>query len=140
MDRQTSIEITRSGDIGIIRIAGRLATGADGDYIDEIAQKIKGLRCRRLIADLRELTSIGSAGVGFLVDLHASIVRRTAGSESGNLVVVGPSRRVLEVLKLTGLTRIMPITEDVEAALELCVPAQDVPAQDKVRTAGSSPE
>jgi anti-anti-sigma factor len=135
VDRQTSIEVTRKGDIGLIRIAGRLATGADDDYIDEIAQEIKGLGCRRLIADLRELTSIGSAGIGLLVDLHASVVRRTPGSDSGSLVVAGPSRRVLEVLKLTGLTRIMPVTEDVEAALKLCVAVSE-----KVRTAGSSLE
>jgi anti-sigma B factor antagonist len=135
LNRQASIEIKQTDDICIIRITGRLATGADEGYIDSKALDIKRLGCRQVIADLSELESVGSAGLGLFVDLHSSVLRRSSESNPGRFVLSAPTKRVLDVLKLTGLTRIIPVTQDLESALKLCGAAPG-----KVRTAGSSQE
>jgi anti-anti-sigma factor len=114
--RQLLVEIEQRDDICIVRISGRLATGADADYLGTKSREIKSLGCRNLVADIRELDSIGSSGIGFLVDLLTSITKDSAG----RFVLAGPSPRVLEVLTLTGLSAIIPIAEDLAAGLAFC--------------------
>jgi len=109
-------EIEQRDDICILHIGGRLASGADADFLWMKAQEIKSLGCRKLIADICDLDSIGSAGIGFFVDLHTSTTKDTAG----RFVLAGPSRHVLEVLALTGLSTIIPTAEDLPAGLAFC--------------------
>jgi anti-anti-sigma factor len=116
--RPLLVEIEQRDDICIVRISGRLATGADVEYLGMKIRAIKSLGCRKLVADIYELDSIGSAGIGFFVDLLAWATKDSAG----RFVLAGPSRRVLEVLTLTGLSKIIPLTADLAAALALCAP------------------
>ena len=121
MTQQVLFEIERRDDVCIVRISGRLAAGADSDDLQGKVQEIKSLGCNKLIADIRELDSIGSAGIGFLVDLHTSMAK-VAG---GRFVLAGPSPRVLEVLALTGLTKIISMAKDLPAALAFCAREDD---------------
>ena len=75
VNRETLFEIVQKDDVCIVHISGRLATGAVGDYLGMKAQAIKGLGCRKIVADIRELDSIGSSGIGFFVDLHTSTTK-----------------------------------------------------------------
>jgi len=128
--RQMVFEIEQRDDICVVRISGRLATGADADYLQMKAREIKSLGCRNLIADIGELDSVGSAGLGFFVDLYTSTTRNS----NGRFALAAPSPRVLEVLALTRLSTIIPIVEDLSAGLAYC--AGD---KDKARHATSSP-
>jgi len=114
--RQAVFEIEKKNDVCIVRISGRLATGAGADQLRTKAQEIKRVGCSKLIADIRELDSIGSAGIGFFVDLHTSMTKEIAG----RFVLVSPSPRVLEVLALTGLSTVMEIVKDLETGLAYC--------------------
>ncbi len=109
-------EIEQRGDVCVVRISGRLATGASADHLLTKAQAIKSLGCSKLIADISELDSIGSDGIGFFVDLHTSTMKNIAGC----FVLASPSARVLEVLTLTGLSTIIPIAKDLAAAFAYC--------------------
>jgi len=109
-------EIEQRDDICLLRISGRLASGADADYLQMKAREIKSLGYPKLIADISELDSIGSAGIGFFVDLHTSMTKEIAG----RFVLVSPSPRVLEVLALTGLSTVMEIVKDLETGLAYC--------------------
>ena len=128
MTRPMIFETAQRDDICVVRIGGRLATGADADCLRMKAQEIKSLGCRTVIADIRELDSIGSEGLGFFVDLYTSMTKDTAG----RFVLAGPSPRVLEVLALTGLSMKIPIVEDLAAGLTYCVQEEN-----KVRDAQS---
>jgi len=110
------LEIEQRKDTCIVRISGRLATGEDAGRLHMKARAIKSLGCHNLIADIRGLDSIGSEGLGFFVDLYTSIMK----SAAGRFVLAGPSPRVLEVLVLTRLSTIMPIVNDLAAALSYC--------------------
>ena len=115
MNHQATFEIVQDGEICIVRIAGRLATGADDDYMRAKAIEIKGLPCGKLVVDISQLDSTGSTGLGFFVDLFSWITKRTPQG----FVLAGPSPRVMEVLKLTGISGILQITQDLEGALAL---------------------
>lgn len=110
------IELEQRGDIGIVRISGRFATGADYEYVATKTRAIKSLSSRNLIADICELDSIGSEGIGFFVELHASITKKSGG----RFVLAGPTPRVLEVLTMMRLPPIIRIAANLEAALDLC--------------------
>jgi len=127
--RPAVFEMEQRGDICVVRISGRLATGADGDCLRTNAQAIKNSGCSKVVADICELDSIGSEGIGFFVDLHKSTAKDTAG----RFVLASPSPRVLEVLSVTGLATVIPIVEDLAAGLAYC--AQE---KDKAQHAGSS--
>jgi anti-anti-sigma factor len=114
--QQIVFEIEQRGDVYIIRIGGRLATGANIDLLQTKAQTIKSLGCTKLIADICELDSIGSEGIAFFVDLYKSTTKDIAG----RFVLASPSPRVLEVLTLTGLSTIIPFVNDLAAALTYC--------------------
>jgi anti-anti-sigma factor len=116
VSRKLFLEIEQRDGICIVRISGRLATGADADYVANKAQAIRTMGCRRLIVDIQELDSVGSAGLGFFVDLHTHITKAT----DGLFVLAGPSPRVLEVLTLTGLSAVIPLAADLATGLALC--------------------
>jgi anti-anti-sigma factor len=79
--------ITLSGEIDLALRAGL-----------EFAAQEAIVRARPVRVDLSEVTFMDSAGVAFL----AALVR--AGSEAGwRLTIIGPSRRVMETLTMTGL-------------------------------------
>jgi anti-anti-sigma factor len=125
--RPAVFEIEKENDVCIVRISGRVATGAGVDKLRTKAQEIKRMGCSKLIADIRELDSIGSAGIGFFVDLHTSMTKDIAG----RFVLVGPSPRVLEVLALTGLSTVIHIVKDLEAGLAYCAREEGTQQQGK---------
>jgi anti-anti-sigma factor len=127
--RHIVFEMEQQDDICVIRISGRLATGADDECLQMKAQEIKSLGCNKLIADIRELDSTGSSGISFFLDLYKSLTKDTAG----RFVLASPSPRVLEVLALTGLSTVIPIVDDVAEGLAYCSLEDD-----KARHAGSS--
>ncbi|HWE49011.1 MAG TPA: STAS domain-containing protein [Bryobacteraceae bacterium] len=114
-----SFEILQRDGIGIVRISGRFATGTDYAFVMEQTRLIKGMNCDKVIADVSEMDSAGSEGIGFFVELHASMARKPGGL----FVLAGPAPRVLEVLTLCGLIPIIRITADFDAALALCAAA-----------------
>ena len=107
-----------------------MATGADTDNLPAKLREIKDLGCRKVIADIGELDSIGSAGLGFFVDLYTS----TTKNATGRFALAGPSPRVMEVLALTRLSTVIPIVEDLSAGLAWCSDEED-----KAQHAGQSP-
>jgi anti-anti-sigma factor len=111
------IDIRQDKEICTVRISGRLATGAHDELLQARAREIKGLGCGNLLLDIRDLRSVGSSGIGFFVDLYASM--RTNG---GNLVLAGPSPHVQRVLALTRVSTIIPTVADLAAAMAFLTP------------------
>ena len=112
MTRQMDLEIEQRDDVCILRISGRLGSGAEADHLRVKVQEIKAQGCRKIIADICELDSIGSGGIGVFVELHISMQ-----GNGGRFVLASPSRRVLEVLGLTGLKAIIPMACDLAGGL-----------------------
>lgn len=107
------IEIERQDGVCILRLKGRFVTGADLDHVRAKADEIKSQNCGKMLADLREVTAIGSMGIGFLVGIYTSVTK----NPGGRFVLVGLHRRVREALDLTRLSAIIPIAGDIASGL-----------------------
>jgi len=109
----TVIEIERQGDVCVLRCRGSLLAGLDADYVQAKIEDIKQLKCTRVLADFRNVPSIGSAGIAFIVGVYTSIVK-TAG---GRFVLTGPAPLVQRVLDITKLSSVIPVAPDVGSGL-----------------------
>ena len=107
------IELNQIDDVCIVRCEGRIATGADPDYLRGKLDEVKRLACRKVLVDFREVVSVGSTGIGFVVAIYSSVTK----NPDGRFVLVGAQPRVREVLDLTRLSTILPMAGDIASGL-----------------------
>ncbi|HTD43184.1 MAG TPA: STAS domain-containing protein [Bryobacteraceae bacterium] len=107
------IELEQKDDIVIVRFQGRIATGADSEYLGTKLEEVRNRRSDKVLADFREVTSIGSTGIGFVVAVYTSVTKMPGG----RFVLMGANSRVREVLELTSLSTIIPLADDMKSGL-----------------------
>ena len=96
----------------VFRLTGRMTLGM---RLREIESKITDAAdsgVERLILDLSGIDYLDSAGLGALMILYGNMKLR-----GGQLRLVAPAAKVLNVLKLTHTDSILPIDPNLEAAL-----------------------
>jgi len=96
----------------VFRLTGRMTLGM---RLREIEAKISDAAdngVQKLILDLSGVEFIDSAGLGALMILYGNMKVR-----GGQLRLVSPAPRVLDLLKLTHTDSILRIEENLEAAL-----------------------
>lgn len=108
------VEIEKRGDICVLRLHGRFATGKDSSYLRGKTLEVKNTGCSRVLADFTQVEYLDSTGIGFLIEIFTSVLNNAAGS----FVLANLNRRVREVLELTRLANVMPIYSSEEAAFE----------------------
>jgi|SRR5271165_1250695 len=119
------VEIEKHGDICLLRLHGRFATGKDSSYLRGKSDEIKNSNCSKVLADFSEVEYLDSTGIGFLIGIYTSVTK----SPAGQFVLCNLNRRVREVLELTRLANVMPIYPNEEAASEALSKAQSVSAK-----------
>jgi anti-anti-sigma factor len=119
------IEIDQQKDVCILRCAGRLVAGPDIGYIQIKIDEIRKLECNVVVADFREVISIGSVGVAFIVAVYTTIVRRPGG----RFVLTGANALLQRVLDLTHLSGMIPQACDLASGLAI-LRAESMSCQD----------
>ena len=109
------IEIERENDICILRLSGRFATGDDHEYLRAKSDEIRALNCPKVLMDLRQVVSMGSTAIGFVVGIYSSVLK----NPGGHFVMVGAAPRVREVFDLTRLSSVIPSASDVPTGLAI---------------------
>ena len=107
------IAIEHGDQVCVLRLSGHFRSGEYLDYVRDKLDEIKSHDCSKMLADLRELQSIGSTGMGFIAGVYVCITKRTGG----RFVLVGANLRVREVFDLTRLSSIIPIAEDLPSGM-----------------------
>jgi anti-anti-sigma factor len=107
------IELEQKDDIVIVRFQGRIATGADSEYLGTKLEEVRNRHSDKVLADFREVSSIGSTGIGFVVAVYTSVMKMPGG----RFVLMGANSRVREVLELTSLSTIIPLADDMKSGL-----------------------
>jgi anti-sigma B factor antagonist len=102
---------TVAGDITVVALKGRLTLGNTLRTLEDQVAKIAG-QTPKLILDLGEIDFVDSAGLGMLVTSAGAA--RTAGHE---LVIAAANERVRNILKMTGVDRVLNLAPTREAAL-----------------------
>ena len=108
-----TIELDRDDEVCVVRVKGRFVTGADQDYMRRKADEIKSQHCPRVLVDVRDVTAIGSMGIGFLVSVYASVTK----NDGGRFVLVEAGQRVQEALTVTRLSTVIPMAADSVSGL-----------------------
>jgi anti-sigma B factor antagonist len=119
------VEFQKHGDICILRLHGRFATGQDSAYLRNKTDEIKNCGLSKVLADFSQVEYIDSTGIGFLIGIYTSVLK----NQTGRFVLANLNRRVREVLELTRLANVMPIYPNEEAALEALRQGQSVSAK-----------
>lgn len=101
------------GDVCVVRLEGRFATGLDSDYLRGKVDELKRLASKKVVADFSQVSYIDSTGIGFLISVYTSITK----DGNGRFVLASPNRRVKEVLQLTKLYTILIAYPDVPSAI-----------------------
>src|SRR5271166_4388103 len=108
------VDLEFRGDVCIIRLRGRFATGQDKSYLRDKTNEIKASGLTKILGDFSDVSYIDSTGIGFLIGVYTSIIK----SQDGMFVLAGVNHRVREVLELTRLTTIFSTYPDEASALE----------------------
>jgi len=94
----------------VLRLQGRFVTGSDAE-LTSAQSLLREAGIVNAVIDLSAVPYVDSTGLGFVVELHKSIVGR-----GGQLFLAGANQRVREVLQITRIGEIIPQFEDVEDA------------------------
>ena len=107
------IELSQIDDVCIMRCEGRFTTGSDPEFLRRKADELKKFKCAKVLVDFRDVVSVGSTAIGFLVAIYSSVTK----SPEGRFVLVGAQPRVREVLDLTRLSSILPLAGDIASGM-----------------------
>ena len=107
-----SASIRQSGSVSLLDLSGRLTSFEMGALSDAIARLLKKGR-KNIVLNLSGLEYLDSSGIGELARNYVSVAK--AG---GQMIVVGLSSKVEEILKVTQLYRVVPEFPSEEEAVE----------------------
>ncbi len=106
MQKALKIEI-RNDDaksVVVVHFDGDLDTVGYSDVKDEINEFIKTFKKDFLVFDFHKLKFINSEGIGYLMEIHAHLVKTNQ-----KLVLIGPNAHVQDVFSAIGITTIIPV-------------------------------
>jgi len=107
------VSIRESGDVTILDLRGRSTIdGGESQLLSLQLQKLLATGVRKLLLNLGDLTQVDSTGVSIIVKTYVSV-----RGQGGDLRLLRPGGRVLEVFRTLHLLEIVPTFEDETQAL-----------------------
>lgn len=113
MTAQSPWELEFSHDICILHLKGHLKAGLRIEDLSAVKKEMVARNCTRLLVDVGAMLAICSSEVGFLAGLYSSIAK----IPNGRFLLIGPNRRVRQVLDITRLSTIIELAPDLESGL-----------------------
>jgi anti-anti-sigma factor len=107
------VEFENQGDVCVLRLQGRFATGQDSAYLRGKTEEIKNSGFSKVFADFSQVDYIDSTGIGFLIGIYTSVLKNA----EGRFVLANLNRRVRDVMELTRLANVIPIYPSEQSAL-----------------------
>jgi anti-sigma B factor antagonist len=107
------ISTRESGDVSILDLRGRSTIdGGETELLSNQLRRLVSNGVRKVLLNLADLTQVDSSGVSIIVGTFVSLKR-----QDGDLKLLRPSGRVLEVLTVLHLIEIIPSFQDEAEAL-----------------------
>jgi anti-sigma B factor antagonist len=98
------------GEIVLVKVSGYIDAHTFEELENEIQSKFSSNQYK-LIIDLSDVPYISSAGAGVFIGAFPQ-----AQENDGSIILLNPSKNVLDVFELLGLTEIFTISKDLESA------------------------
>lgn len=102
----------RDRDCVVIRVDGEIDYGTASQLRDEAASVVEGAGNPRLVLDLGGVTFCDSSGLGVLVDIWKAV-----HAMGGRLVLARVPQRCRQLLKRTGLAKILQVRDGLTEAV-----------------------
>jgi len=96
-------------DHQVVKFTGEFDKAGHSAVKEELEKAIKEFPAKTLFFDFAALKFINSEGIGYLMEIHAHLVKN--GKE---LVIVGPNAHVKDVFKAIGLDGVVPVKTKIE--------------------------
>jgi anti-anti-sigma factor len=110
-----------SGDVTILDLQGRSTIdGGESELLSSHLKKLLANGVRKLLLNIGDLTQVDSSGVSIIVGAYVSL-----RGQGGDLRLLHPGGRVLEVFRPLHLLEIIPTFEDEAQALASFRPLGD---------------
>ena len=106
------ITIREFGDVTILDLQGRSTIDRESEVLGNYLRKLTANGVRKLVLNLAELTQVDTSGVSVIIQSFVSLRK-----QGGDLKLLRPSGRVLEVFRVLRLLEIIPRFEDEAEAL-----------------------
>jgi anti-anti-sigma factor len=107
------ISIRKHEDVTILDLRGRSTMdGGESELLSSHLQELVTHGVRKVLLNLANLTQVDSSGVSVIIDMYVSLKR-----QAGDLKLLCPYGRVLEVLTVFHLLDTIPSFEDETRAL-----------------------
>jgi anti-anti-sigma factor len=107
------ISVRECGDVSILDLLGRSTIdGGESELLSRHLRDLTAAGKRKLLLNLMNLSQIDSSGVGIIVEMCVSLKH-----SGGELKLLSPRDRVLDVLKVFRLLEVIPSFEDETNAL-----------------------
>ncbi len=111
-------KIRRSGDVTILDLDGRISLtdalwSASGVVLGKAIRELVKQGERKILLNLKGVTYIDSSGMGELTGALTAVQR-----QGGELKLVNPSPKVVDLLKITRLDTIFDIRDDENSAIQ----------------------
>jgi anti-anti-sigma factor len=107
------ISTRESGDVSILDLRGKSTIdGGETELLSDQLRRLVSNGVRKVLLNLADLTQVDSSGVSIIVGTFVSLKR-----QDGDLKLLRPSGRVLEVLTVLHLIEIIPSFQDEAEAL-----------------------
>ena len=108
-----NISIRESDDVTIMDLQGRLTvSGGESELLSGHLQELVGKGVRKLLLNIGDLSQVDSSGVSIIIETYLSLQRH-----GGELKLLCPGGRVLQVLTVFHLLDIIPSFDDEAEAL-----------------------
>jgi anti-sigma B factor antagonist len=107
------IAIRDSGDVTIMHLRGRSTiSGGESELLGDHLQELVAKGVRKLLLNVGDLSQVDSSGVSIIIETYVSLKR-----QGGDLKLLCPGGRVLQVLTVFHLLDIIPSFDDEAQAL-----------------------
>jgi anti-sigma B factor antagonist len=101
------------GDVTILDVSGKITIGVGDVQVRDAVHMALGSGARNLVLNLKNVTTIDSAGVGELVSAYTTVTNR-----GGKLKLVNLPSKVNDILQITQLITVFEVYDSEQEALE----------------------
>ena len=108
-----NISQRQAGDVTILDVSGKITIGVGDVQVRDAVHMALGSGARNLILNLKNVTTIDSAGVGELVSAYTTVTNR-----GGKLKLVNLPAKVNDILQITQLITVFEVYDEEKEAVE----------------------
>ena len=106
-------QVTEKNDVVVIALSGKIMGGPEAGEINELINNLIDRDKKKIIIDLENVGWMNSSGLGILIGAIT-----TLKNNNGKLIVVNVSERIENLLRITKLSGVFEIEQDVDSAIE----------------------